>query len=100
MRERFHTGTRARELALGILLRQSRTRTMLQSTFPNQQLQEPALQQLGVEPSGLGPEMLPAIPRTRGRFFFRARVPLTPRASSRAQPEAVAAGFAGKRQIR
>src|SRR5580700_10298437 len=52
--------------------------------------QEPALQQLGVEPVGLGPAMLPRYGDTRGMDHVRfdpARIQPT------RQPEAIAAGF-------
>src|SRR6476659_436326 len=61
--------------------------------FPAQPPQEPALQQLGVEPVGLGPAMLPRHGDTRGMDHVRfdpARIQPT------RQPEAIAAGFEGQ----
>src|ERR1700757_269923 len=61
--------------------------------FPAQPPQESALQQLGVEPVGLGPAMLPRYGDTRGRDHVRfdpARIQPT------RQPEAIAAGFEGQ----
>jgi len=61
--------------------------------FPAQPPQEPALQQLGVEPVGLGPAMLPRYGDTRGMDHVRfdpARIQPT------RQPEAIAAGFEGQ----
>src|SRR5436190_2900004 len=61
--------------------------------FPAQPPQEPALQQLGVEPVGLGPAMLPRYCDTRGMDHVRfdpARI------QPPCQPEAIAAGFEGQ----
>src|SRR6266436_6433242 len=65
--------------------------------FPTQPPQEPALQQLGIEPVGLGPAMLPRYRDTRGMDHVR----LDPtRLKPARQPEAVAAGFKGNRNPR
>src|SRR5262249_34857397 len=56
--------------------------------------QEPPLQQLGVEPVGLGPAMLPRYRETGGMDYMR--LDATRRKPAR-QPEAVAAGFEGQR---
>src|SRR5262249_36460398 len=56
--------------------------------------QEPPLQQLGVEPVGLGPAMLPRYRETGG--MDHVRLDATRRKPTR-QPEAVAAGFEGQR---
>src|SRR5215470_5036456 len=62
--------------------------------FATQPPQEPALQQLGVEPIGFCPAMLPRDRDTRGVDHVR----LDPtRLKPTRQPEAVAAGFEGKR---
>jgi hypothetical protein len=61
--------------------------------FPAPPPQEPALEQLGVEPVGLGPAMLPRYRDTRGMDHVRfdpARIQPT------RQPEAIAAGFEGQ----
>src|ERR1700739_3554602 len=63
------------------------------TSFPTQPPQDPALQQLGVEPVGLGPTMLPRYRDTRGMDHMR--LDATRRKPAR-QPEAVAAGFEGK----
>src|SRR5438270_5420369 len=65
--------------------------------FPSQPPQEPALQQFGVQPVGLGPTMLPRYRDTRGMDHMR--LDATRRKPAR-QPEAVAAGFEGKRNPR
>src|SRR6201998_4163228 len=65
--------------------------------FATQPPQEPALQQLGVEPVGFRPAMLPRYRDTRGMDHVR----LYPTHIEPArQPEAVAAGFEGKRNPR
>src|SRR6516162_439281 len=65
--------------------------------FATQPPQEPALQQLGVEPIGLCPAMLPRYGDTRGMDHVR----LDPsRLQPARQPEAVAAGFEGNRNPR
>src|SRR5438128_10337595 len=65
--------------------------------FPTQPPQEPALQQLGVEPVGFRPAMFPRNRHTRGMDHVR----LYPtRLNPARQPEAVAAGFEGKRNPR
>src|SRR6516225_11745392 len=62
--------------------------------FPAQPPQEPALQQLGVEPVGLGPAMFARHGHTRGMDH----VCLDPtRGKPARQPKAVAAGFEGQR---
>src|SRR5947208_13240264 len=65
--------------------------------FPTQPPQEPALQQLGIEPVGLGPAMLPRYRDTRGMDHVRLYSTCLKPAR---QPEAVAAGFEGKRNPR
>src|ERR1700746_1355249 len=65
--------------------------------FATQPPQEPALQQLGVEPIGFGPAMLPRYRDTRGMDHVRLHPP--PPQPAR-QPEAVAAGFEGNRNPR
>src|SRR6516164_5450062 len=65
--------------------------------FPTQPPQEPALQQLGVEPIGLGPAMLPRYRDTRGMDHVRLDAT---RLKPARQPEAVAAGFEGYRNPR
>src|ERR1700720_1257211 len=52
---------------LGVLFGNRRpARNAAMAPFPAQPPQEPALQQLGVEPVGLGPAMLPRYCNTRG----------------------------------
>src|SRR6202035_1999917 len=53
--------------------------------------QEPALQQLGVEPVGFRSAMLPRYRDTRGMSLYSTRL------EPARQPEAVAAGFEGQR---
>src|SRR6201988_4094942 len=65
--------------------------------FPPQPSQEPALQQFGVQPVGLGSTMLPRYRDTRGMDHMR--LDATRRKPAR-QPEAVAAGFEGQRNPR
>src|SRR6202022_3765742 len=65
--------------------------------FATQPPQEPALQQLGVEPVGLGPAMFPRNCHTRGMDHVRL---YPPRLKPARQPEAVAAGFEGNRNPR
>src|SRR5262249_11434573 len=62
--------------------------------FPTQPPQEPPFQQLGVEPVGLRPAMLPRYRETGGMDHMR--LDATRRKPAR-QPEAVAAGFEGQR---
>ena len=62
--------------------------------FPTQPAQEPAFQQLGVEPVGRRPTMLPRYRETGGMDHMR--LDATRRKPAR-QPEAVAAGFEGER---
>src|ERR1700724_1606153 len=65
--------------------------------FPTQPPQEPPLEQLGVQPIGLCPSMLPRNCHTRGMDHVR----LYPaRLEPARQPEAVAAGFEGNRNPR
>src|SRR6201997_3048103 len=64
------------------------------ASFPTQPPQEPALEQLGVEPVGFRSAMLPRYRDTRGMDHMS----LDPtRLKPARQPEAVAAGFEGKR---
>src|SRR6476619_2625890 len=63
------------------------------AAFATQPPQEPALQQLGVEPVGLGPAMLPRYGDTRGMDHVRFDPARTQPAR---QPEAIAAGFEGQ----
>ena len=65
--------------------------------FPTQPPQEPPFQQLGVEPVGLCPAMLPRYRETGG--MDHVRLDATRRKPAR-QPEAVAAGLEGKRNPR
>src|SRR6202045_2645434 len=65
--------------------------------FPAQPPQEPPLQQLGVEPVGLGPAMFPRYGDTRGMNHMRLH-PTRPQPAR--QPEAIAAGFEGQRNPR
>src|SRR5437868_5446179 len=65
--------------------------------FPTQPPQEPPLQQLGVEPVGLGPAMFPRYGDTRGMDHMRLH-PTRPQPAR--QPEAIAAGFEGQRNPR
>src|SRR3984893_6578930 len=65
--------------------------------FPAQPPQEPPLQQLGVEPVGLGPAMFPRYGDTRGMDHMRLH-PTRPQPAR--QPEAIAAGFEGQRNPR
>src|ERR1700751_1133324 len=65
--------------------------------FPSQPPQEPALQQFGVQPVGLGPTMLPRYRDTRGMDHVRLDAS---RLKPARQPEAVAAGFEGTRNPR
>src|SRR5690348_7288020 len=65
--------------------------------FTTQPPQEPALQQLGVEPVGFRSAMLPRYRDTRGMDHVRFD---PTRLKPARQPEAVAAGFEGKRNPR
>src|SRR5216110_1367250 len=65
--------------------------------FSTQPPQEPALQQLGVEPVGFRSAMLPRYRDTRGMDHVRFHPTCLEPAR---QPEAVAAGFEGKRNPR
>src|SRR5207248_9359828 len=62
--------------------------------FSTQPPQEPALQQLGIEPVGFRPAMLPRDRETRG--MDHVSLDAARRKPAR-QPKAVAAGFEGKR---
>jgi hypothetical protein len=61
--------------------------------FPTQPPQEPPLQQLGVEPVGLGPAMFARYGDTRGMDHMRLH-PTRPKPAR--QPEAVTTGFEGQ----
>ncbi len=65
--------------------------------FATQPSQEPALQQLGVEPIGFRSAMLPRYRDTRGMDHVRLNAT---RLEPARQPEAVAAGFEGNRNPR
>src|SRR6201993_5286386 len=65
--------------------------------FSTQPPQEAALQQFGVQPVGLGPTMLPRYRDTRGMDHVRLDAS---RLKPARQPEAVAAGFEGRRNPR
>src|SRR5262249_36209922 len=65
--------------------------------FPTQPSQEPAPQQLGVEPVGFRPAMLPRYRETGGMDHLCLDAT---RLKPARQPEAVAAGFEGKRNPR
>src|SRR6202023_3719736 len=79
---------------LGVLFGNRRdARHAAMAPFPAPPPQEPALEQLSVEPVGLGPAMLPRYRDTRGMDHVRfdpARIQPT------RQPEAIAAGFEGQ----
>src|ERR1700756_2255964 len=65
--------------------------------FSTQPPQEPALEQFGVQPIGLGPSMFPRHGHTRGMdhvCFYPTRL------EPARQPKAVAAGFEGQRNSR
>src|SRR6516162_7727079 len=83
---------------LGILFgNRGHARHAAMAPFSTQPPQEPAFQQLGVEPVGFRPAMLPRYGDTRGMDHVR----LYPtRLKPARQPEAVAAGFEGKRNPR
>ena len=83
---------------LGVLFGNRRhARHAAMAPFATQPPQEPALQQLGVEPIGLCPAMFPRHGHTRGMDHVR----LDPtRLQPARQPEAVAAGFEGNRNPR
>src|SRR5213592_299281 len=65
--------------------------------FSTQPPQEPALEQLGVEPVGLRSAMLPRYRDTRGMDHVRL---YSPRRQPTRQPKAVASGFEGQRDPR
>src|ERR1700752_1553409 len=73
------------------------TRHAAMAPFPTQPPQEPALEQLGVEPVGLGPTMLPRYRDTRG--MDHVSLYSTRRKPAR-QPDPVAAGLEGNRNPR
>src|SRR5207245_5014527 len=79
---------------LGVLFGHRRdARHAAMTPFPTQPPQERALQQLGVEPVGLGPAMFPRYRDTRGMDHMR----LDPmRMKPARQPEAVTTGFEGQ----
>src|SRR3954452_3479431 len=80
---------------LGVLFGNRRhARHAAMAPFSTQPPQEPALQQLGVEPVGFRPAMFPRYRDTRG--MDHVRLDATRRKPAR-QPEAVAAGFEGNR---
>src|ERR1700736_4478191 len=83
---------------LGVLFGHRRhARHAAMAAFPTQPPQEPPLQQLGVEPVGLCPAVFPRYGDTRGMDHVRLYPTL---AQPARQPEAVAAGFEGKRNPR
>src|SRR5215472_18701126 len=83
---------------LGVLFgKRWHARHAAMAAFPSQPPQEPALQQLGVEPIGLCSAMFPRYRDTRG--MDNVRLDPTRRQPAR-QPEAVAAGFEGNRNPR
>jgi hypothetical protein len=65
--------------------------------FSTQPTQEPALQQLGVEPVGFRPAMPPQYLDTRGMDHVRLKAT---RLKPARQPQGVAAGFEGNRNPR
>src|ERR1700741_4302107 len=74
------------------------TRAMVQwPRSPAQPPPEPPIQQLGVEPVGLGPAMFARYGDTRGMDHMRLH-PTRPQPAR--QPEAIAAGFEGQRNPR
>src|ERR1700756_984053 len=78
---------------LGVLLGDRRyAHHAAMTPFAPQPPQEPALQQLGVEPIGLGPAMFPRHGHTRGMDHVRLD---TTRLQPARQPETVAAGLEG-----
>src|SRR3984893_15750183 len=83
---------------LGVLFgNRGHARHAAMAPFATQPPQEPALQQLGVEPVGFRSAMLPRYRDTRG--MDHVRLYSTRRKPTR-QPEAVAAGFEGERNAR
>src|SRR5437763_14428434 len=98
---RVRSPTRQSRSRLGRLASSSAivgTRAMLQwPRSPTQPPQEPALQQLGVEPVGFRSAMLPRYRDARG--MDHVSLDATRRKPAR-QPEAVAAGFEGNRNPR
>src|SRR6202049_3696722 len=83
---------------LGVLFGHRRdARHAAMTPFTTQPPQERPLQQLGVEPIGLGPSMFPRYGDTRGMDHMRLH-PTRPQPAR--QPEAIAAGFEGQRNPR
>ena len=83
---------------LGVLFgNRGHARHAAMTPFSTQPPQEPALQQLGVEPVGFRPAMLPRYRDTRG--MDHVSLYSTRRKPAR-QPKAVAAGFEGNRNPR
>src|SRR6202007_2708967 len=79
---------------LGVLFDNRRhARHAAMAPFARKPPQDPALQQFGVQPVGLGPTMLPRYRDTRGMDHVRLDAS---RLKPARQPEAVAAGFEGK----
>src|SRR6266700_4566543 len=80
---------------LGVLFgNRGHARHAAMAPFSTQPPQEPALQQLGVEPVGFRSAMLPRYRDTRGMDYVSLDAT---RLKPARQPEAVAAGFEGKR---
>src|SRR6266567_3336903 len=80
---------------LGVLFgNRGHARHAAMAPFSTQPPQEPALQQLGVEPVGFRSAMLPRYRDTRGMDHVRL---YSSRRKPARQPKAVAAGFEGKR---
>src|SRR6476619_5746014 len=83
---------------LGVLFGNRRhARHAAMAPFSTQPPQEPALEQLGVEPVGFRPSMFPRYCDTRGMDHVRLD---STRTQPTRQPEAVAAGFEGERNPR
>jgi hypothetical protein len=83
---------------LGVLFGNRRhARHAAMAPFATQPPQEPALQQLGVEPVGFRPAMFPRYRDTRGMDHVSLDAT---RLKPARQPEAVAAGFEGNRNPR
>src|SRR5580704_14591627 len=83
---------------LGVLFgNRGHARHAAMAPFSTQPPQEPALQQLGVEPVGFRPAMLPRYRDTRGMDHVSLDAT---RIQPARQPEAVAAGFEGNRNPR
>src|ERR1700730_4054415 len=83
---------------LGVLFgNRGQARHAAMAPFSTQPPQDPSLQQLGVEPVGFRPAMLPRYRDTRGMDHMSLDAT---RLEPARQPEAVAAGFEGKRNPR